>query len=75
MTALPVSRSGKEAIDVACEAARKAGEVLKTNFREERQVQYKGRANIVEEFAAQIGADGYGADATRAVEVTKKLVA
>jgi myo-inositol-1(or 4)-monophosphatase len=47
MTALPVSRSGKEAIDVACEAARKAGEVLKAHFREERQVRYKGRANIV----------------------------
>ncbi len=26
-------------------------------------------------FADQIGADGYGADATRAVEVIKKLVA
>lgn len=47
MTALPVSRSGKEAIDIACEAARKAGEVLKVHFREERQVKYKGRANIV----------------------------
>ena len=47
MTALPVSRSGKEAIDIACEAARKAGEVLRAHFREERQVRYKGRANIV----------------------------
>ncbi|UCG82941.1 MAG: inositol monophosphatase [Dehalococcoidia bacterium] len=47
MTALPVSRSGKEAVDIACEAARKAGEVLKTHFQEQRQVQYKGRANIV----------------------------
>jgi len=47
MTALPVSRSRKPAIDVAREAARKAGEVLKTHFREERQIRYKGRANIV----------------------------
>ena len=47
MTTLPLSRSGKEALDVAAAAARKAGEILKAHFREERQVQYKGRANIV----------------------------
>jgi len=47
MTALPMSRSGKEALDVAAEAARKAGDILKAHFREERQVKYKGRANIV----------------------------
>jgi len=47
MTALPLSISGKEAFEVATEAARQAGEILKTHFREERQVQYKGRANIV----------------------------
>ena len=34
-----------------------------------------GDAPVTEEFADQIGADGYGADATRAVEVIKKLVA
>jgi 5-methyltetrahydrofolate--homocysteine methyltransferase len=34
-----------------------------------------GGAPLTEEFADQIGADGYGADATRAVEVIKKLVA
>jgi len=47
MTASPLSRSGKEALDVAAAAAREAGEILKAHFREERQVQYKGRANIV----------------------------
>jgi len=47
MTASPLSQSGKEALDVAATAARKAGEILKAHFREDRQVQYKGRANIV----------------------------
>lgn len=47
MTSIPLSRSGREAAGVAAEAAKKAGEVLRDHFREERQVQYKGRANIV----------------------------
>jgi myo-inositol-1(or 4)-monophosphatase len=47
MTPIPLSRSGKEAIDVAVEAVRQAGGILKAHFREERQVRYKGRANIV----------------------------
>jgi len=47
MTTLPLSKSGKVALDVAAAAAREAGEILKAHFREERQVQYKGRANIV----------------------------
>jgi len=47
MTSVPLSRSGKEAAVVAAEAARRAGEVLKTHFREERQVEVKGRSNIV----------------------------
>jgi len=33
-----------------------------------------GGAPITQEFADMIGADGYGADATRAVDVTKKLL-
>jgi 5-methyltetrahydrofolate--homocysteine methyltransferase len=33
-----------------------------------------GGGPVTTEFAGEIGADGYGADATRAVEVTKKLV-
>ena len=47
MTTLPLSQSGKNALEVAVEAARKAGEILKTHFREKTQVKYKGRANIV----------------------------
>lgn len=47
MTTLPLSQSGKGAIEVASGAARKAGEILKAHFREESRVQYKGRANIV----------------------------
>ena len=34
-----------------------------------------GGAPVTQEFADQIGADGYGADASRAVSVAKKLVA
>jgi len=34
-----------------------------------------GGAPVTKEFADQIGADGYGADASRAVEVAKELVA
>jgi 5-methyltetrahydrofolate--homocysteine methyltransferase len=40
--------------------------------------QYKvivGGAPITQEYADQIGADGYGADATRAVAITKRLLA
>jgi len=47
MTALPTSTSGRDALEVATEASREAGEILKTHFREDRQVRYKGRANIV----------------------------
>ncbi len=47
MTTLPLSGSGKSAIEVASGAARKAGEILKAHFREGSRIQYKGRANIV----------------------------
>lgn len=33
-----------------------------------------GGAPVTQQFADQVGADGYGADATRAVELTKKLL-
>ncbi len=49
MTDLPLSRNGKEALDVAKAAAGEAGEIIKAHFREERQIQFKGRANIVTE--------------------------
>ena len=47
MTSLPLSVSGNNALDVATIAARNAGEILKDRFREQTQVRYKGRANIV----------------------------
>lgn len=47
MTPVPLSRSRKDALDVAAAAAREAGVILKARFREEKQVQFKGRANIV----------------------------
>jgi myo-inositol-1(or 4)-monophosphatase len=47
VTGLPLSTSGGDAFAVAEAAARKAGEILKTHFRNTRQVEYKGRANIV----------------------------
>jgi myo-inositol-1(or 4)-monophosphatase len=47
MTTLPLSQSGKSALEVAAEAARQAGVTLKSHFREKTQVKYKGRANIV----------------------------
>ncbi len=53
MTTLPVSKSGKSALEVATEAARQAGEILKAHFREETQVKYKGRANIVTDIDLQ----------------------
>jgi myo-inositol-1(or 4)-monophosphatase len=49
MTVSPLSRSGNEALDVATAAAGEAGKILKAHFREERQIQFKGRANIVTE--------------------------
>ncbi|HEY48940.1 MAG TPA: inositol monophosphatase [Dehalococcoidia bacterium] len=54
MTALPLSTSGKEALEVATAAAREAGEILKARFRAERHVQYKGRANIVTDVDLQV---------------------
>jgi myo-inositol-1(or 4)-monophosphatase len=53
MTGLPLSRSGKEAINIATMAAREAGEILKIQFRKERQIKFKGRANIVTEVDLQ----------------------
>ncbi len=44
---LPRSRNGKSAMEVASEAARSAGEILRAHFRKKAQVTYKGRANIV----------------------------
>jgi myo-inositol-1(or 4)-monophosphatase len=53
MTTLPLSQSGKGALEVATEAVRQAGEILKAHFREKTQVKYKGRANIVTDIDLQ----------------------
>jgi len=53
MTTMPLSQSGKSTLEVAAEAARKAGEILKTHFREKTHVKYKGRANIVTDIDLQ----------------------
>jgi len=47
VTTLPLSKSGRDAADVAAAAARAAGEILKAHFRQETQVRYKGKGNIV----------------------------
>ena len=44
---IPLSVSGKDAIEIAALAAKEAGEILKSNFRQGTEVHYKGRANIV----------------------------
>ncbi|MBE0481031.1 MAG: inositol monophosphatase [Dehalococcoidia bacterium] len=47
MNRLPLSRTGKQAIDVAAAAAVEAGAILMDHFREETRVRFKSRANIV----------------------------
>ena len=45
--AMPDSTSGKTALAVATEAARRAGEVIVGRFHSEKEVSFKGRANVV----------------------------
>ena len=47
MVPLPVGTSGKSAVQVAREAALKAGEILVSRFDSVRKVSFKGRGNIV----------------------------
>lgn len=44
---LPVSKNGRPAIDVALEAARAAGAIIRDRFFSEKEVSFKGRADIV----------------------------
>jgi hypothetical protein len=44
---IPNSFSGKTALDVAVEAARRAGEVLRSRFHGPREVRFKGPSNPV----------------------------
>lgn len=43
----PTSKSGKSALEVAIQAAQKAGDVLLANFHSEKQVKHKGKGNLV----------------------------
>lgn len=48
MIHLPISRSGRNALEVASQAAEEAGEIFMEHVNEERELKYKeGRANIV----------------------------
>ena len=49
MTDLPLSRSGKTALQVAAEAAKAAGQVLLTNFHSSKKTKSKGRGDLVSE--------------------------
>ncbi|MCI0902592.1 MAG: inositol monophosphatase, partial [Chloroflexi bacterium] len=44
---LPVSKSGRTAMDVALEAARAAGTIIRDRFHSEKEVHFKGRSDIV----------------------------
>src|SRR3990172_8666688 len=43
----PTSRSGRPAMEVALEAARLAGGIMRERFRTTKQISFKGRADIV----------------------------
>ena len=45
--AIPPSTSGKGALEVALEAARRAGEVILSRFHTQKEIRFKGRANVV----------------------------
>lgn len=49
MKKLPKGRSGREAKEVAIQAAREAGELIMARFRKLEGIRYKGRRNIVTE--------------------------
>ena len=44
---MPVSKNGRTAMDVALEAARAAGSILRDKFHSEHEVHFKGRSDIV----------------------------
>jgi len=47
MSNLPVARSGKNALEVACTAAKEAGEILLAHFGSKRQIKHKSQGNLV----------------------------
>ena len=46
-TSIPESANGRPALSVAVEAARRAGEIIVQRFDTEKEVSFKGRANVV----------------------------
>ncbi len=44
---IPLSQSGRSALEVSIDAARKAGEVIRDRFLTDKEVRFKGRADIV----------------------------
>ena len=44
---MPVSKNGRTAMDVALEAARAAGTIIRDRFHSEKEVHFKGRSDIV----------------------------
>ena len=46
---LPVSKNGRGAMDVALQAARAAGQIIRDRFSSEHEVHFKGRSDIVTE--------------------------
>lgn len=44
---LPLSRSGKDALAVATQAAKEAGSILKNHFTQKKNIQSKGKRNLV----------------------------
>ena len=45
--AVPPSQSGRSALEVSVDAARRAGEIMRQRFNTEKQISFKGRADIV----------------------------
>ena len=45
--AIPPSRSGRSVLEVSEEAARRAGDVIRNRFLTDKEVRFKGRADIV----------------------------
>lgn len=45
--AVPPSQSGRSALEVSIDAARRAGEIMRQRFNTEKQISFKGRADIV----------------------------
>ncbi len=44
---IPLSQSGRSALEVSIDAARRAGEIIKERFLTDKEVRFKGRADIV----------------------------